>query len=81
MVYVLKYFKLIVQLCSLIVLLTVVLRRTIVDSSDWCSDNLSRSRYQSWVINIRGDPENIDEYRLFHFSSEINFTRASSEKH
>ena len=34
MVYVLKYFKLIVQLCSLIVWLTVVLRRTIVDSSD-----------------------------------------------
>ena len=33
MVYVLKYFKLIVQLCSLIVWLTVVLRRTIVDSS------------------------------------------------
>lgn len=32
MVYVLKYFKLIVQLCSLIVWLTVVLRRTIVDS-------------------------------------------------
>ena len=81
MVYVLKYFKLIVQLCSLIVWLTVVLRRTIVDSSDWCSDNLSRSHYQSWVINIRGDPENIDEYRLFHFASEINFTRASSEKH
>ena len=34
MVYVLKYFKLIVQLCSLIIWLTVVLRRTIVDSSD-----------------------------------------------
>ena len=32
MVYVLKYFKLIVQSCSLIVWLTVVLRRTIVDS-------------------------------------------------